>query len=61
MSNRREYQPCKFCHLLFMPVDFLIYRQKGYCTEGCMAHEARTPISNADIAYKNGLAVRNPK
>lgn len=41
-----------------MPVDFLIYRLRGYCTEGCMAHEKRTPFSAVDIAYRNGFPLR---
>lgn len=58
MSNLKKYQNCIFCGLKFMPVDFLIYRLKGYCTEGCMAHEKRTPFSVVDIAYRNGFPLR---
>lgn len=61
MSNRRGCQKCLFCGLKFMPVDFLIYRQNGYCTEGCMAHEKRTPLSAVDIAYRNGFPLRKVK
>lgn len=58
MSNLKKYQNCLFCGLKFMPVDFLIYRLNGYCTEGCMAHEKATPHSDVDIAYRNGFPLR---
>lgn len=61
MCNLKKYQSCIFCGLKFMSVDFLIYRQKGYCTEGCMAHEKRTPMSAVDIAYRNGFKLKKAK
>lgn len=61
MSNERKYLNCRFCGLLFMPVEFLDYRMIGYCTEGCMAHEKRTKVSSESIAYKNGFPRRGMK
>ena len=58
MSNERKYLNCRFCGLLFMPVEFLDFRMIGYCTEGCMAHEKRTKESSESIAHKNGFPIR---
>lgn len=58
MSDKRRYLNCRFCELLFVPVEFLNYRMMGYCTEGCMAHEKRTKPSIESIVYKNGFPMR---
>ena len=44
-----------------MPVEFLIYRNMGFCTEGCMAHEKRTPVGEVSIAYRNGFPIKGLK
>jgi hypothetical protein len=61
MSDKMRYVNCRFCELLYMPVEFLDYRMMGYCTEGCMAHEKRTTVSAEAIAHKNGFPIRGMK
>ena len=61
MRDEMRCVNCRFCGLLFMPVEFLDYRMLGYCTEGCMAHEKRTKPSIESIAYKNGFPIRGMK
>ena len=58
MSDEERCMNCRFCGLLFMPVEFLDYRMMGYCTEGCMAHEKRTTVSAEAMAYKNGFPLK---
>ena len=58
MSDKMRYVNCRFCELLYMPVEFLDYRMMGYCTEGCMAHEKRTKESSENVACKNGFPIR---
>ncbi len=58
MCIKRNYQKCRFCGVLFYPVDFLSYRLMGYCTEGCMAHTKRTEPSKESVAYKNRLGLK---
>ncbi len=61
MCIKRNYQKCRFCGLLFYPVDFLSFRLMGYCTEGCMAHTKRTEPSKESVAYKNRLTSKLKK
>ena len=56
MCSRRSYLKCRFCGLLFIPLDFVDYRMMGYCTEGCMAHEKRSALSQYAIHYRNGIS-----
>jgi len=53
-----KHSYCLFCKNRFLVVSFLSYRLKGYCSEGCMAHMRRTPISVIDNAYRNGFRLK---
>jgi hypothetical protein len=53
-----KHSYCLFCKNRFLVVSFLSYRLKGFCSEGCMAHTRRTPISAIDNAYRNGFRLK---
>ena len=53
-----KHSYCLFCRNRFLVVNFLSHRLKGYCTEGCMAHTKRTPVSDVDNAYRNGFRLK---